>query len=194
MRVLLICALLALAAPLTSALLLPVAGARAQDHDGASRDAPRGLSTRTTDGLIRQIDRDLYTCYKLGDLYYYDCYRKTFRRAASTLRGNRDYEAAYTAMKLCETRVGRAVDANLAPDLPRKRAGFVSYVAIRPDASARLRQTTLDVVEEAKTVLLRAPSAGQKPHFQKIAQALDSTKVLLRAAARSWITWWQQLA
>jgi len=181
--------LLSIALLLISVLLLLAFPAVAQDHDGANRDAPRGLAARTTDGLIRQIDRDLYKCYQLGDLYYYDCYRKTFRRAAGTLRGNRDYTPAYEAMKLCETRVGRAVDANLDPSLPRKRAGFVSYAAIKPEAAPQLRQATLQVVEEAKTLLLRSPSTEQKPHFQKIAQALDSTKVLLRAALQQLRHW-----
>lgn len=161
----------------------------AQDHDGASRDGPRGLSDRTTDALVRQLDRDLYACYKLGDLYYYDCYSKTFRRAANSLSGNRQYRPAYEAMKLCETRVGEVVKANLDASAPAKRAGYTKYAAVRPEAAALLRRTTIAVVKEAQTVLLRSPSAEQKPHFQKIAQALDSTKVLLRAALERVQTW-----
>lgn len=167
----------------------PLSAQHSDDGRGVWDDDTEGLSERTTAALIRQIDRDLYACYKLGEVYYFDCYRQTFRKAARSLNGQPDYRPAFDAMKLCETRVGAAVDANLDPTQPRQRAGFATYAAIRPEATGLLRRTTLAVVDEAETVLLRAPSPAQKPHFQKIAQALNSTKVLLRAAVLDLRLW-----
>jgi hypothetical protein len=59
-----------------------------------------------------------------------------------------------------------------------------SITAIRPDAVARAAAEAEAALDEAVTVLLRSAenSARRQAAFQPIAQALGSTKVLLRSA------------
>ncbi|MBB97116.1 MAG: hypothetical protein CML68_21270 [Rhodobacteraceae bacterium] len=56
-------------------------------------------------------------------------------------------------------------------------------VPVRPETVAAVNSQALAILEEAETVLLRSAAAGeQQTQYARIADALDSNKVLLRSA------------
>ncbi len=53
--------------------------------------------------------------------------------------------------------------------------------AIAPDALAAVNTQAVDILEEAKTKLLRSADNSNRSQYTRIAQALESNKVLLRS-------------
>lgn len=149
------------------------------DNSGGSNYT---VNTRTTDAVVRNLKNDFRECLQLFPAYRYDCYRKAYRSGAKRLKGSIDYEPAYEALRLVETRIAAVVDANIDPTQKKIRKGFQRFTPVNEAALPQLKRETIRAMEEAQTLLLRSPAAHQKPHFQKIAAVIDSNKVLLRSA------------
>jgi len=166
------------------ALVLPPPAAHANYGGGgdSSRDSSNSVNNRTTREVVRVLEHGVGECLQLFEAYRFDCIRKTYDFAARKIKGGIDYQPAYEALRQVEKRVEAAVKANADPTAKRLRKGLVRYSAVKPAAIPAVKRETIRAMEEATTVLLRSPAPHQKPHFQKIAAAIDSNKVLLRSA------------
>ena len=140
------------------------------------------LSDRTTNRIVKRLQSDFQDCTRHPKVYRYDCYQKSYASAASALRGSDDYAKAAEALRLVQQRIKAVVDANLDPAQKPLRKGLQRFRPVQQAALPQLKRETIRAMDQARTILLRSPSAAQKPHFQKIAAAIDSNKVLLRSA------------
>lgn len=166
------------------AIALPAQARAESDSYGttpkAYGSAASGLSNGTTNALIRELKRDFKRCFRLDKPYRYDCYDDAYFRSAARLDGKPAYATVQKALSDVGIRIGRIVERNLDPAAPVIRRGRVTYRPIKPSELPAAKAEVIAAIEEAQTVLLRSPDAGG--HFQRIAAALDSNKVLLRSA------------
>lgn len=141
-----------------------------------------GLSNRTTDAVIRILQRDFRECGELIIVFRYDCYSQSYRSAADRLDGLPGYAPAQEALRLVQTRISSVVSANIDTSRRPIRQGGRVFNAVTEAAIPVLRRETIRAMDEAQTILLRSPSAQQRPHYTRIASVIDSNKVLLRSA------------
>lgn len=176
---------LCLSLVLTFALALPGAANTPEMNNGDKRDRTGGqnLSDRLTNTVVSILITEFRRCSGI-DLYYRtDCYKWVFRMAWQEIDGNRAYRSAQTALEKVDRTLGAFVTANIDRSKPFKLHGVQIYRPIKPEAEPRARAVTARALEEAETVLLRAPDdAGD--HYVRIAEAINSNKVLLRSTLR----------
>ncbi|TCP42927.1 hypothetical protein [Rhodovulum marinum] len=151
---------------------------------------PRGsLSDGVTGLIVRDLSEARDFCIRSPRVeYVIDCLSEEYGRIAEKMpRG--DYEAAKSAVAEAARGLGALAGANADPRLPRARlkrpggAATPPLTPVRSTAVNRLNAAAAEIVEEAETVLLRAAerSDRRRAHYQRIAAAIGSTKVLLRA-------------
>jgi len=141
-----------------------------------------GFSDVTTTRVAQALTQGVANCHNnLPWVYRYDCYRKTYADVVRDLRYNRDYEPARKILADVERTLGGTIGKYADPSAPPARQGLNSYNAIRKDALPAAKQEFVAALQEAETRLLRTPD--QSAHFQRIAAALETNKVLLRSAA-----------
>lgn len=175
------------AAPLWVALFMwqltvPVlAGGDAGSGYGSGGSAKAGLSFGVTKTVAKTLSRGFSRCSRLDWSYRYDCYRLVYKRSADLLRGNPAYSEALKALVLVEDTLDTAVKKNRDPAQKPKRRGFEVYQPIKPEAVPKVTRQTEQAIEKAETILLRSP-ANKQEHYTRIAEALNSNKVLLRSA------------
>lgn len=157
-------------------ILLLAAPVSAQGYGRAST----GLSDRTTNAVVRLLERGLRQCRALETVYRYDCYRQNYGDAARKLGDNPAYAPARTALRSVESRLEQVLRADADPSAPRLRRGGKTFSAIQSDATPRSRAALSAALDQAQTQLLRSPD-GAGDHFARIANVLDSEKVFLRS-------------
>ena len=123
------------------------------------------------------------------------CIANQFREIADNLPRGGDYAPVRKALRDGARELEAITRANAAPATPRKRyevvppdggarqsSGPITEVA--PDRAAAANRAAAAVIEQTQTVLLRSAqnSRERMVHYQEIATAIDSTKVLLRSA------------
>lgn len=148
---------------------------------GSGGAAKAGLSSAVTKNVVKTLSRGFGRCKDLGWSYRYDCYRLVYKRSADQLRGNPAYSEALKALVLVEDTLAAAVKKNRDPAQKPKRRGFEVYQPIKPSAVATVTRQTEQAMTKAETILLRSP-ANKQEHYGRIAEALNSNKVLLRSA------------
>jgi len=163
-------------------LALPLAASEyGGNSEGGRGDEATGLQNSTTRKVVNILTNDFNRCRKEKKIYRWDCYRKTYRFAVSQLNGRLSYSHAHDALKHVEEELDQIMAQYQDPTVPKKRRLTRSYVAIKPEAIPAARARTEQAMEEAQTMLLRAPSHTQS-HYVRIADAINSNKVLLRSA------------
>ncbi|AZV79345.1 hypothetical protein EBB79_16655 [Parasedimentitalea marina] len=140
-----------------------------------------GLQNRTTRDIVKTLTFEFERCHREKKIYRWDCYRKTYRLVVNKLNGRLSYSHAQDALEHVEEELDQIVAEYQDPAVPKKRRLTRSYVAIKPEAIPAARARTERAMEEAQTMLLRAPSHTQS-HYVRIADAINSNKVLLRSA------------
>lgn len=124
--------------------------------------------------------------------YVVDCLAEQYARIAERIPASGEYADAQAAIELASRKLASLARANRDPNLPRGHAhlpGSNTPATSRPltpvntDALAEINAQALSILEEAETKLLRsgANSANRQLHYQRIADALGSNKVLLRS-------------
>jgi len=152
------------------------------DDQGGGEDQGNGtLNRQTTNRVISILGRGFEKCARLPPIYRYDCYGETYHKATEILRGRPVYSEAYTALNGVEDTLHLVVDNNIDPSKKLILRGLKTYKAIREAAIPDTKSRTLRAMQQAQTLLLRAPESKQA-HFSRIADAVNSNKVLLRAA------------
>ncbi|MGD9861731.1 MAG: hypothetical protein AB7S99_00830 [Pseudodonghicola sp.] len=143
--------------------------------------ASAGLSARVTKQVTHILQRDFDGCRTLQPVHRYDCYRQTYKLAIDQIAGLPAYRPAQQALKGVETALEQIVARNADPAQRPAHKGLRSYRAIKPAAVPQATRELSQALEEAETKLLRSAAAGNT-HFARIAQAVNSNKVLLRSA------------
>lgn len=140
-----------------------------------------GLSSRSTRAVVTTLTRGFDRCGTLPQVYKFDCYRHTYKLAAQKLDSNQAYAEAAKALVLVEETLTQAVKKNLDPAQKPVRKGLNFYRAVKPAAVPQVKRQTERAMRQAETILLRSP-AEKKVHYARIAEAVNSNKVLLRSA------------
>lgn len=140
-----------------------------------------GLSSRSTRAVVTTLTRGFDRCGTLPQVYKFDCYRHTYKLAAQKLDSNQAYAEAAKALVLVEETLTQAVKKNLDPAQKPVRKGLNFYRAVKPAAVPQVKRQTERAMRQAETILLRSP-AEKKVHYVRIAEAVNSNKVLLRSA------------
>ncbi len=153
---------------------------RGSDNDQGDYGGTTGLSDRTTRAIVKILTRDFRRCQNERRIYRWDCYRHVYRYAANQLNGRSSYAGAQDALERVEQVLDAAVARHRDPTQPTKRRLLQTYTPVKPEAIPEIRAQTERAMKEAQTILLRAPP-HTLTHYTRIAQAIDSNKVLLRS-------------
>lgn len=151
-----------------------------------------GVSTRDTSLIVQNIQSVVADCKRYDPVYRVDCLAQGLKDVASRIPADGDYSKARRIISKAAGDLAKLVRANADssqpkldapatanPRLKRKR----SYTAVKKEALAAVMKQAQAIVKEAATELLRSYENSDKrfAHYQKIATAVDSTKVLLRS-------------
>ncbi|NIZ62188.1 hypothetical protein DL239_14500 [Sedimentitalea sp. CY04] len=166
-------------------LALPVAagetGSDRDDGDNGDSHYGTSLNRRTTNEIVRILNSGFDRCWREKKIYRWDCFRQTYREANKFLKGRTSYSEAQDAIQHVEAELAAVVSQYRDPTKPKRRRFTQSFVPIKPEAIPTARARTTQAMEQAQTILLRAPSHTQS-HYVRIADAINSNKVLLRSA------------
>jgi len=150
-------------------------------------------STRKTDDIVNQLAAARDFCDSFRFEYQIDCLAERLKKVARSMPSDGDYADARRVLTRAATKLARLARANQSPDLPRGVAStggdkpIVTQRKLTPVRSETLdatRKAALAIITEAETTLLRSSenSTRRMVHYQRIAEALGSNKVLLRSA------------
>lgn len=171
---------IAISAPLVALFSLAQSPAFA-GGDGGGVGASYGLSNAATKSVVKTLSRGTSRCRKQPAAYRYDCYRWVYRRAANQLRTNDAYSEAQQALEQVERSLEAVIAQNRDTTQPKRRRALETYTPVKPAAIPRVKRATIQALEKAETILLRSP-ADKQEHYTRIAEAINSNKVLLRSA------------
>lgn len=139
-----------------------------------------GLNSGTTKAVVKKLTRGASRCGTVKRVYRFDCYRQFYRLANQEMNGIPAYADAQRALRLVEQALDRVVTQNADPATPPLRKGLQVLQPIKPEAVPRATQQVERAMQEAETILLRSPERGGV-HYARIAEAVNSNKVLLRS-------------
>jgi len=166
---------------------LPLAASETGSNDSGGGNSMNeshlgaGMNRRTTNEVIRILDAGFDRCIRERKAYRWDCFRQAYREAGKFLKGRTSYSEAHEAIRHVEAELDAVVAQYRDPTKPKRRRLTQSFVPIKPEAIPAARARTTQAMEEAQTILLRAPSHTQS-NYVRIADAINSNKVLLRSA------------
>lgn len=151
------------------------------------------FSDEITEEIARRINAAASFCASIpAPEYLVDCLGDALGQIAHELPTTGDYAEARRAIDQASRKLRKLARENAAPDLPRgvvrgrgENAGrsTSSLTPVRSDRLAAVNREALTIIEEAETILLRSAEAStlRKVHYQTIAAAFGSNKVLLRS-------------
>ncbi|MEW9615250.1 hypothetical protein AB3G45_15610 [Shinella sp. S4-D37] len=187
------------AAVLTAALALTgVSDGYGQSTDnpshGASDSRTEGETTPSdfvTNAIIANLAAARSECGSYDRVYRIDCLRQRMLDIARRIPQGPAYAQARQIVGRAASRLGTIQSANADTRVKKQRSRRNArlreakvYTAIKQEKLNQAMQQASRVIEEATTQLLRAGENSEKrsAHYQKIAAAVGSTKVLLRSA------------
>jgi hypothetical protein len=150
------------------------------------------LNSRATNSISADIDRIRLTCDRMNQNYRIHCLVLEMRQVADSIPATGEFAPVRAALLDASRGLQAITDTYEDTAAPRIRARVGGrpaaprtqpITAIRPETVARAAAEAEAVLDEAVTILLRSAenSARRQVAFQPIAQAIDSTKVLLRS-------------
>jgi len=164
-----------------------------QNIGGRGEERDIRLSQMMTRRIVLELASVRKECGSYDEVYRIDCLRQGIDMIAATLPDNSEYRDVKRVLKKASARLGRIVStykdtpaprleapANANPHFKRRR----QYTAIRREATPEAMARATEVIEEAKTELLRSGENSERryAHYQQISVAVDSTKILLRSS------------
>lgn len=161
--------------------------------DGGGSAISAGMDVPTsyvTNSIVKNINAARVECGSYEPIYRIDCLRQRLAEITRKIPRGPAYSEARQIVGRAASQLGR-IQAGIADQkAPRKRsrgnarlkAAHV-YTADRRDKLNKAMEQARQVIAEAETQLLRAGENSEKRagHYQQIAAALGSTKVLLRS-------------
>ncbi|MDT8854612.1 hypothetical protein RNZ50_06120 [Paracoccaceae bacterium Fryx2] len=162
---------------------------------GASVGLPGDLGATTisadaTQRLVSRVADASRFCRLLPEsAYAVDCLSEQLESIVRDMPTTGEYADARTALATAARDLRALAERNADPALPTARlrvGGQVSsrpLTPIRPEARASANQQAIAILEEAETVLLRSAenSARRRGHYDRVALAVGSNKLLLRS-------------
>ncbi|MCO6186288.1 hypothetical protein [Rhizobium sp. L1K21] len=169
------------------------AGGSDTPSDSGSRPGHVDLSWLMTGKIAKDFDATVDECGRYDEVYRIDCLRRNIELIAKSLPRGSDYREARQILLKASSALDRIVRQNAdtrAPTLEKKPNAnrrfkkAQRYRAVRRDRLANAMSQARAVIEEARTELLRSAENSQArlAHYQTIATAVGSTKVLLRSS------------
>lgn len=143
-----------------------------------------------TSSIVKNIDGARAECGRYDPVYRIDCLRQRLADIAQRIPAGPAYSEARQIISRASSKLGRIQAGITDAKAPRQRSRANPrlkqtkiYAAAKREKLGKAMAQARQVIEEAETQLLRAAENSDKRagHYQKIAAALDSTKVLLRS-------------
>jgi len=166
-----------------------------EEGEGPSGHEPEIEATDAqTEAFVAQIQQIGEICEASPDEYQIGCYAAMYRELAADIPANGDYAEVKEILEDTARDLTALTRANRDKAKPRVRVSATKsngqtvttppITPVKPETIVPLRQAAANVLEEAETKLLRSASSDAKRaiHYQKIAAAVGSNKVLLRSA------------
>ena len=165
---------------------------RGTKSDGESTFPRReqGLSDYETTSITRNVDAVRDECADLDPRYRIDCLRKGLIEVAKRIPETGDYAPARAIVAEAAAKLGEVQRRHADPAAEEKKssggariAANRTYKAVKREELSQAMAEATEIIEEAETKLLRAGENSEKraAHYQQIATAIGSTKVLLRS-------------
>ena len=161
---------------------------------GVPSGPPVAASTQQTTLFVRRLEESEQICDVMDEEYRIACFAVTYRELAEEIPANGDYEEARDVLLDTARKLDNIVRSNIDRQKPALTARIRNNTgqsqptppmrAVQAPRAAELNRQASDVLAEAETVLLRSASsdATRAIHYQRIAAAVGSNKVLLRSA------------
>ncbi|MEX5729134.1 hypothetical protein Ga0609869_002487 [Rhodovulum iodosum] len=157
--------------------------------------APPGVTratatVQTTDRIVREISAARDFCGRLAQKeYVIDCLADQLATVADNIPLRGDYREARRTIDAAARDLRALARGNADPALPRARLrtptlrSSRAITPVRSDALSALNDRAAGILQEAETTLLRSAENSERRmvHYQRIADAVGSTKVLLRS-------------
>lgn len=143
-----------------------------------------------TSSIVKNIDGARAECGSYDPVYRIDCLRQRLADIARRIPAGPAYSEARQIISRASSKLGRIQAGVVDRKAPTKRSRANPrlkqakiYAAAKREKLGKAMEQARQVIEEAETQLLRAAENSDKRagHYQKIAAALESTKVLLRS-------------
>lgn len=170
----------------------------APDDDGPSARINPGTAVVVSDAqtaqIVNQLNQIQAICEFMADEYRVACFATTYRELAKDIPANGDYAEVKKALNDAAQKLDTLSRNNRDRAKPALRARLSTgtgrtvstppIAAVRADRAPQINRQASDIVAEAETVLLRSASSDARRaiHYQRIAAAVGSNKVLLRSA------------
>lgn len=162
-------------------------------NDVTVQFAPR-LTTQITAIYTRQIERENERCARLPSEFRVSCIRDRLGEVSKAMPRSGEYAPMRVVLESTVAKLGAITRSNARPASSARRFRFGersgtvamtgALLPLRPAAIPNAHSRAIAALGEARTMLLRSGenSRKRKIHFRSVAQALDSGKLLLRAA------------
>ncbi|MDN3722110.1 hypothetical protein QW131_30305 [Roseibium salinum] len=137
-----------------------------------------------TRGVARMIQAGSFECNNLLlPEYRIDCLAAVFARASSVIERRPDYGDAGRELRDLSRELRDIVSEAEDPIAPRVTQDRRSYRAVATDKLAEANQKADAAINETVTKLLRSVGNSEKRrvHYSEIANAVGSTKIILRS-------------
>lgn len=161
-------------------------------REGGSDDSGTSKPTDfVTTSIVKNIGAVRAECASYEPIYRIDCVRQRLLDIARRMPKGPAYSEARQIVSRAADQLGRIHASNIDRRVPTQRSRRNTrlkeakiYAAIKRQNLNRAMEQARQVIAEAETQLLRAGENSEKraSHYQQIAAAVGSTKVLLRSA------------
>ncbi len=160
------------------------------DETGGDGDGFIEVSPANTTKIVEELQKGRDFCEGLAQQeYVIDCMGDSLQKAAEQLPEGGDYQAVKAALEDASIKLAELARQNASQTLTR---GLVQangqqssrrFTPVASEALAALNAQASAIIDEAQTVLLRSAqnSDRRKIHYQRIAEAVGSNKILLRS-------------
>ncbi len=142
-----------------------------------------GVTGANTKSFVKDITNANSTCLIIPLEYRADCLAQNLKEAGRKVR-KKTYAPVKAELQIAAQAIDQIIIENLDEAAPLIKVGNKTYRPVKKEAVEQVNQQVTKVLEDTASKLIRAAgkSVTRKIHFQRIAKAVDSNKVLLRAA------------
>lgn len=164
--------------------IVPPAGGIILEQSRNSAEAPFevAFSEGTTAQIVRRLNDAENECGQLPAEYRADCLQQGLRSAAGPTVNKPDYTTAATQLNSASRSIANLVTQNADPAAQPLRKGGKTFRAVKKSAVANVNAKAAAIVAETETKLIRSAGSGLRhTHYARIAQAVGSTKRILRS-------------
>lgn len=161
-------------------------------HGSGSAAEIAAASAAVTASTVKNIQAVRNECGQYDPVYRIDCLQQGLRQVAKRLPVSSEYRPMRALIEKAAGDLNRIVRANVDPAQPKLEAkpganprfkAKRTYTAIKKTALKKAMAQAAAIIDELETQLLRASENSEKrlQHYQQVAVAVGSTKVLLRS-------------